>query len=413
MKILSVISTGNELMYGKIADRNSSFISNALFSSNIEVKYHFTTGDNIDDLKKIIQFAMANSDAIIISGGLGPTDDDMTIEALRQIFNFSINIDNHAFDKMKKVLLSLGRSFNESDHKMAEVPSGSKIIKNRLGLAPGFILEYINKLIIALPGVPVEMISMFNEEVLPFLAAKFGKIIRNNVTAKIVGMKESEINEKVKTMGVVINDCIWGITAEGGISTLTFVQDGARFNGTGILNSLKQIFNENILRNGLLLPEEELLEVLIKNRLKLSVAESCTGGLISKRITDIPGSSLAYSGGLIAYSNEMKVKILGIQEELISRHGAVSEEVAGEMALCSKKIFKTETAVSVTGIAGPGGGSSEKPAGTVFFGFAIHDEIIVFKREIIGTRERIRNHSSLVAIDFLRKHLIRKMGKPE
>ncbi len=405
MKSIAILSTGNELLYGSTIDTNSAFISSALFTTNFKVKFHYVVGDSIDELKRAIEYSAEHSDIIIITGGLGPTDDDNTIEALRQIFGFSVIIDKHAGEKMKTIFKRFGRDVNDSDMKMAAVPDSALIIKNKYGLAPGFILDCNNNVIIALPGVPVEMEYMFTNEIIPYLNKRFKVETVKNITLRVVGLKESDVNNSISMMDVDMKDLDWGITAGGGICTITFVPRGTPLNEKNIISEAERVFKNRMISPQYEKPEEELLAVLRMKKLTIAAAESCTGGLISKRLTDIPGASSVFRGGIIAYSDDIKISQLNVSPQLLKKSGAVSEEAAGLMATGIKNRFSARIGISVTGIAGPGGGTDVKPVGTVCFGVDFGGYVKTFKRNFTGNRERIRNYSSLFIIDYLRREL--------
>ena len=307
---------------------------------------------------------------------------------------------------MHSFFSKVGRQNSERDDKMVEVPDGALILDNGLGLAPGFIIEENGKCIIAMPGVPREMVNMYDEAVHPYLLGRFPDMTRDYLVFTMVGMKESDINVMINELGIIRDDLIWGVTANSGIATVTVVKkSGVIENKNVIVERAEKIFLDRMLKPGFYYPEEELLYYLGKNGLTLAAAESCTGGLISKRITDIPGSSVSFLGSVTAYSNEVKSRILGVPEDILARHGAVSELVASEMAGGVKNLMGSDIGISTTGIAGPAGGSEAKPVGTVCFGFHIADKVITFTRQVDGDREWVRTFASLIAIDFLRTYL--------
>ncbi len=403
------MSTGNELLYGTTQDTNSSLISSTIYPLQLHVRMLLAVGDDIDELEQAFRHALDFTDLIIVTGGLGPTDDDNTIAALRRIFDFSIVIDASAKDRMSRFFTDMHIPLSGADLKMVEVPNGARIVPNRVGLAPGFIIQKDDKTIIALPGVPAEMKAMMDETVLPFLREEYGLKPRQSIFVRVIGMRESEINEIVKSMDLDLDGMEWGMTAKMGITTVTFTQKPETpFDAAGIVMSVEQRFGVRLLARSFETPEEEVIYLLRSKGMTMAAAESCTGGLISKRITDVPGSSDVFRGGVVAYHNEVKAATLGVSEETLSRFGAVSEETAAEMARGVRKSLNSDIGISVTGIAGPGGGSELKPVGTVCFCLADAKGARSFTRNISGERERVRAFSSLIAVENLRRYLKRE-----
>jgi nicotinamide-nucleotide amidase len=406
VKKVTVLSTGNELLYGTTLDTNSSFISGALFTLDLHVGMHLVVGDDLDDLERALRHALDLSDIIIMTGGLGPTDDDNTIEALRRIFGFSLHIDGPSRERMASFLRNMGLPMSEADQKMAEVPDGVIVIPNNNGLAPGFIVRQNNKIVIALPGVPREMTDMMARSVIPFLQKECRIAARAGMSYRLIGMKESDINESIKSMPLPLEQMDWGMTAKDGVTTVTFVpRGGGELDAGSILAEARKRFGNRFLDPPFKLPEEEAVNLLRDKRLTVSFAESCTGGLISKRITDIPGASDVFTGAVVAYDNRVKVRSLGVSEERLSSHGAVSAEVASDMAEGVRKSMGSDIGISTTGIAGPGGGTEAKPVGTVWFALADSLGVKTFTMRISGDRERVRMFASLIAIEFLRNYL--------
>ncbi|OHD64135.1 MAG: hypothetical protein A2176_00645 [Spirochaetes bacterium RBG_13_51_14] len=403
MKSITVLSTGNELLSGATADTNSGSISRALFPLEISTRMILVVGDDMDDMERALRYGIDTSDVLIVTGGLGPTDDDNTIAALQKIFGFSIRTDGESRDRMEKFFNTLGMSLSAADIKMVEVPAGVRVIPNGTGLAPGFIIQNDKNIIIALPGVPAEMNEMMELSVIPFLTDEYGIQLRRNIAFRVIGMKESEINSAVASMEIPHDRLAWGITARDGIATVTFSEKQTRAADLdSIVSQGRKLFGERFLEPAYGRPEEEAVVLLREKRKSVSFAESCTGGLVSKRITDIPGSSDVFVGGVVAYSDEVKVRLLGVSKETLTRHGAVSEETAAEMAAGVRGVLAADIGISITGIAGPGGGSDAKPIGTVCFGSADATGVKTFSRSISGNRDRVRTIASLIAIEYLR-----------
>ena len=400
-----IISTGDELLFGTTINTNSTFISSLFFGSNFKVIRQITVGDDIHAIVSSLSESIDDADVIITTGGLGPTDDDNTVEAVCRVFKKNIVINEEANQKIMSFFKSMHFASNRLDSKMSTIPENSYVIKNRLGLAPGFILNMADKAVISLPGVPVEAEDMMLQSVLPYLREKYSFRDDMKLVYKMSGIRESDINTMVNELELPDFLTI-GITSKSGICDLilTGISDNLKLK-ENIDSKIKNKFHKYLFDYNAMSPEHELVLLLKERGLTISTAESCTGGLIAKRITDIAGSSDVYKGSIVAYSNEIKNKFLGVSEETLRLHGAVSEFTAAEMAAGVKKKFETDISVSTTGIAGPGGGSEIKPVGTVCFGFQINDYQHTFTREIRGNRERVRTFSSLYAINFLREFL--------
>lgn len=402
IKSVTIIATGEELLQGTTVDTNSSFISSRFFGTNFKVIKHITAGDSSGDIIKTVQSSLADSDIIIITGGLGPTDDDNTVEALCSIFNTTRVYDENAKDKMEDFFSSMNIEIKKSDYKMISLPGNSVSLGNPRGLAPGFMISSDNKLVVSLPGVPEEMMEIFDTSLIKYLEKNIGFSRGMNLSYKICGIRESEINAIILDLNLPEN-IKWGISVKQGISDLVLIGEGENFiNKDKTDATIKTGFKDFLLGPLFNTPEEELLSLLREKGHTLSTAESCTGGLIGKKITDVPGSSSVYNGTVTAYSNDAKINFLGVDTSVIHTYGAVSEETAAAMVKGCAEKFKTSTAISTTGIAGPGGGSKDKPVGTVCFGFYFKGQINTVTRFINGSRDRIRNYSSIYAVNNLR-----------
>lgn len=406
MKTVSVVSTGNELLYGKTADTNSGHICALLFPLDLRVVTIMAVGDDIDSIVRAVRQCLEISDLVIMTGGLGPTDDDNTIAALRRIFNFSIVTHDASRARMDRFFSKIGMPMSRGDLKMTEVPSTARVIENMTGLAPGFILREEGKTVIALPGVPREMSDMMTRDVMPFLTGESGILSRRSMAFRVFGMKESDINAAIVSMKPEARGLEWGITAKEGVATITMVQTSGRdFDEASIDAEVRGLFGGRLLDGPGEGPEEVVLGLLRELKLTLSCAESCTGGLIAKRLTDIAGASDVFAGSVIAYGNDVKVRLLHVAVGTLESKGAVSGETAAEMAAGVRAALSTDIGLSVTGIAGPGGGSDAKPVGTVWFGLAYAGGVRTFTKTIPGDRERVRIFSSLVALEMLREFL--------
>ncbi len=405
MKKAGIVSTGTELILGKISDSNAAYISRCLSSLNLSVEELVTVPDNEEKIKSTIRRLLKTVDLIIITGGLGPTDDDLTVEILADLFNKNVVIDQEALDKIKQYFAETGREVTESDARLAAVPEDVRILRNGTGLAPAFLIEEKGKIIIALPGVPDEMKGIMAESVLPILTEK----ISSGKTSKVFnffGLKESTVNNYIKELESAFN-FEWGITTDMGTISVE-IREAGTSNINKIKEALQKEFDLYMLLEENKSPVEELVLLLKKNNLTFSSAESCTGGLIGKLITDIPGASSVYKGSVIAYDNQIKIDLLNVPEEILIKNGAVSEEVAFSMAKNIAGIFDTDISVSTSGIAGPEGGTDTKPVGTVCFGLYFMKDTSSFTLTFPGERQHVRYRSALAAIDTARRLLREK-----
>lgn len=406
MKRVAIVSTGAELMQGRIQDENGAFLSAQLFATDCVVVMHIAVGDVLEDIEYALRRAAERADIVLITGGLGPTDDDYTVEAIQRLYGIGQIIDEHARAEMEDFFGAMKAIPAPCDIKMAAVPAGAVIFDNETGLAPGFAIERGETCVIAMPGVPREMRDMFGSKVMPYLVARWGVGERRYFCMRVILLREAEVNERVRQMRVPFDALAWGITTTPGMNVVTFVQKGETpFPRDVIMSEAVRIFGRNMLSEGAVSLEEELVHILGEKNATLAVAESCTGGLIGRRITDIPGSSKVFSGGVVAYSNEAKIRLLSVSPDVLRYHGAVSEETAAAMAHGARMAFDSDLAVATTGIAGPGGGTEIKPVGTVCFAFAHPGGVDTFTRVISGERERVRFIASQIAMDIVRLHV--------
>lgn len=403
MKRVSVVSTGSELVHGRVSDTNASFISERLFPTAFTVVAHHAVGDIPGDIRRIILFALDEADIVIVSGGLGPTDDDRTMEVVGKLCGHRPEVDRASFARASTFFGALGREMLPGDVKMVSVPAGAHVFHNDTGLAPGFAVEMQDKILISLPGVPREMRSMFEKSVMPYLLSLFPGERRDSLAIRVVLMREAEVNDIVAGMNIPFDAIDWGITTTPGMNTVRFVGRGKEpLPIESILEQAARLFGDRMLDPSFGTLEEETVRLLEKKGLSLALAESCTGGLVSKKITDVPGASQVFRGGMVAYSNEVKRNVLDVSAEVLDSYGAVSEQTALAMARGALGLLGADVAAAVTGIAGPEGGTPTKPVGTVCFAIAGAGVFRTFTRIIPGDRERVRAFSSQYVLDGIR-----------
>ncbi|MBN2545604.1 MAG: CinA family nicotinamide mononucleotide deamidase-related protein [Spirochaetes bacterium] len=393
MKTASIISVGTEIIRGNIFDTNSSFISKSLNHLSIDVKWHISVEDIIDDIVKAIDF-VKSSDLIIITGGLGPTDDDLTREALSAYLNNPLNFDPEMWEHIKNLFIKRNLSVPVSNKKQAMKINGSEFLFNRFGTAPGIYYNHKNKLFFLLPGPPVENQPMIKE----FLEKKLreNKFLEGNIHTEVIRIYnsgESEIAEIISKIKIN-SELGYYFTQNGWIEIHLTKKGNDKFkNKETVEKDLSKIIKKLKSKNKAL-TENIDLSLLLLNKMKekkltLSFAESITGGNLTGDFIKNSGASEVFISSIVAYSNESKIKLLNVSEETLLNYGAVSKETALEMASGLKEKTYADICVSVTGIAGPKGGSKEKPVGLVYFGFILKDKKYSKKENFFGTRERI------------------------
>ncbi len=409
MKI-SILSIGNEILKGTIVNSNTAIIGKEFLKLGITPSFQATVNDDKNDIIGILNYITSISDVIIITGGLGPTTDDLTVKTIADFFNLKLYKDNsvvenirkrlqhRAIDKAKDVIVS------KQNLKQAYVPEGCEVLQNANGTAPGIFIKVDNKRIFLLPGPPFEMKPMLIEKVIP----EINSCIKEKIYFEIlttVGIGESDLQAKIDKISGENKDIEFAYRAIPGTCELTIygknkntVQNEAdkirKILGLSVLNKM---FNNLI---------EEVAYYLNKRRLSLSTAESCTGGMIASKITDLPGVSNFFKGGAVVYSNELKTNLLGVKPETLDKFGAVSQECAEEMINGLCKNLKSETGIAITGIAGPDGGTDDKPVGLVYIAVKVTDKLIVKKIIFSGNRNIIRIRTVYSALDILRRMLI-------
>lgn len=408
-----LISTGTELLLGQILNTNAQFLGQRLALLGIDVYFQTTVGDNAGRLTEIFNASLGRADLIIVTGGLGPTEDDLTKETIAQALGLGMLMDKASLNHVEEFFRVRGRTMPETNKKQALAPEGAMVIPNSMGTAPGVLIEHSGKIIVILPGPPVEMQPMFTETVEPFLSKKIGKdnsVIVSRVL-KILGMGESTVEEKIKDLvDSQTNPTIAFLAPRGEVyirltaKTRTNAEAGRLIKS--VEKEIRQRLGQFIYGEDDDSLEKVVADLLQKHNLTLSTAESCTGGMIAQRLTNVPGVSENFMYGVVSYSNESKIQLLGVSPVILEKHGAVSEETALEMVKGVRQACGTDLAVSVTGIAGPAGGTPEKPVGLVFIGFADHDTTIVQRFLFTGNREVIRWQTANVALNMVRRYLL-------
>lgn len=425
---LELICIGTELLGGKL-NTNSAYLGEKLSSIGIDPSYITTVGDNTEELEAVFKQALKRSRIIIATGGLGPTFDDLTRETLAKILDRRLVLDRDSLSAIARRFLERNIEMPKNNERQAYIIEGAKAVPNQNGTAPGQIIEIEEKqdkskkrgaVIILLPGPPREMQLMFENSVLPYLK-KFERSIKKSFTLHVFGLPESLVDEKIhdiieSTKKIEADSVDWTILAHQLIVDIkAFVCGKDELLIDETLNNLKKELYD-VLGNDVYGENRQSLEsiageLLARRKKTLSIAESCTGGLLSARITSIPGSSMYFRQGVVSYSNESKIKLLQVKQESIQSFGAVSEQTAQEMAAGIKSISGSDYALSITGIAGPSGGTPEKPVGLVYICLAGPNGNSVSNYKFTGTRAEIRERAANHALDLLRRELLKSESK--
>jgi nicotinamide-nucleotide amidase len=406
----SIISIGNELLNGSSVDTNSAYLSEKLFSIGIPVVTVRMVGDDCDAIVGALRAADSEADIILTTGGLGPTDDDLTRQSISKYCGKELRLDEASLADIESFYAKRGRQMPPRNRMQAYIPEGARALKNEFGTAPGIMVTNDGKTIFALPGVPAEMKHMFEQSVLPKLIELDGREIVAIRKLKCFGMGESDIAELLGNRMERRRDPIVNTTVRDGVITMHIIAKAEDRERADSMVQSEQSQIAGILGDAVFAEEDISLAQVVGARLTelhqtLAVAESCTGGLVGKLLTDVPGSSNYFLCGWVAYSNEAKVRELGVDPELIKKKGAVSEEVAAAMAAGARGKAGADYAISITGIAGPDGATADKSVGLVYISLAKRDEICV-KRFIFGPdRDNVRKRAANAALNLLLRNI--------
>ncbi len=407
-----IIAVGTEILLGDIINSNAQYLAQELAALGIDMYYQQVVGDNESRILHAFEEAYSRSDIIITTGGLGPTADDLTKEVAAKYFNKELLQHEESIEKIKNYFKSRERKMTENNLKQGLIPEGAIVINNNNGTAPGVIIEENNKIMIILPGPPKEMKPMFEETVKQYLQKRSDSILVSRVV-KILGIGESAVADELKDiMDAQTNPTIAPYAKEVGVMLRITAKAKTQEEALNLIKpveeEIKKRLGENIYATEDINLEDVVAELLIEKKLTISTAESCTGGMIAATLINYPGISEVLLEGAVTYSNEAKHKRLGVKNETLEKYGAVSEETAREMAIGIAKTASTDVSVVTTGIAGPGGGTEEKPVGLVYIGVYVQGEVIVKRCIFNGNRSRVRLQATTTGLDMLRRILIKK-----
>ena len=406
-----IITIGDELLIGQVTDTNSAWMGRELNKAGIEVIRIVSVRDRAEEITEAVDDAMKRVDIVLVTGGLGPTKDDITKQTLCAYFGTELVFSEEVFENVKRVLA--GRiPMNALNKSQAMVPKDCIVINNRVGSASVSWFEKDGKVLVSMPGVPQEMTTVMSEEVIPRLREKFDTDVIIHRTFTVKNYPESVLAEKLEPWEVSLPECLkLAYLPKPGIIRLRLTGRGKNKEEVQMLMNMEAGKLEKLLGDDIFDEDDTPLEILVGNLLKkknltVSTAESCTGGSIAARLTSIPGSSEYFKGAVVAYSNEIKESLLHVSAETLEERGAVSEETVIEMVKGAMETLKTDCAVSTSGIAGPGGGTKEKPVGTVWIAAAYKNEIRTMKQETNRGREmnveRAGNNALLLLLELLK-----------
>ncbi len=409
-----IITIGNELLIGDTVNTNASWIGRILTDSGFDVERIFTIPDNYEIIKKQIEQSIEQADFTVVTGGLGPTHDDITKKVVADIFETGMIRNKLVLAHIKEIFKKRGYRLSKSNLEQADVPEKCEVLFNKRGTAPGMWFENNKRYLAVLPGVPHEMKYLMREIVQPKLF-KFFPESEMWVTEyfKTVGIPESTLSDRIGNLEEFVNNGV-GIAFlpnPAGVTIRISASGTDKTDAGNKLLKIKEVLNHKIgdylYGKGKNLELADVLgELLAEKNLTIAAAESCTGGLLTDKLTDIPGSSRYLKGGIIAYANEIKTGMLNVDEQLLAREGAVSRQVALQMAKGVAEYCRADIGVSTTGIAGPGGGTGDKPVGTVWMGFWINGSHFALKSIFTSNRLVNKERTVMVVLETLRRHLL-------
>ena len=411
-----ILSVGDELALGQTIDTNSAWISQQLAAVGCDILGHQTVGDSQTMIEASIKFWASQADVLIISGGIGPTEDDLTRQSLAAVIGTGLELNQDWLAHMKAHFASRGRTMPERNNVQALIPVGATMIWNTAGTAAGVRATLGKCEVFSTPGVPREMKTMFTRDVLPWVAERSGGAVILQTKLHTFGLGESAVGEKLGTLMDRNRNPSVGTTVANGLVSLrvnarfaTLAEGQKQLDET--VAACRAAIGDMIFGDGDDTLESVVLALLGAKEKPITVAtaESCTGGWLAKMLTDLPGSSRYFQQGWVTYTNESKVAQLGVKEETLAAHGAVSQPTVAEMAVGARQRAGTDYALSISGIAGPDGGTPDKPVGTVCFGLAHAGGVLTRTFGMFGDRDMVRDRSAKMALTMLRFHLL---GKP-
>ncbi len=409
--VCELISVGTELLLGNIVNTNAQFLAEKCALLGLSMYHQVTVGDNKDRLAETIRTALKRSDIVILCGGLGPTEDDLTKEVCAEVMGFPLVEDAHTKARLEDFFKNSIYKLTDNNWKQAMIPDGAAVLDNENGTAPGLILEKYGKSAILLPGPPNELIPMFMNQVYPYLQKLRPESIRSQMV-KICGVGESRVEDTLLDLIDKQTNPTIATYAKTGevhlrVTAKAATEEEADKMIKPVVKEIKKRFGDSVYS----LKEDETLEMAVVKLLKkleltVTTAESCTGGMLAARLVNVPGVSDVFREGFITYANKSKRKILGVSKSTLKKYGAVSEQTAKEMATGGVFATDADVCIAITGLAGPDGGTEEKPVGLVYIACYLKDNVTVEKYQFKGNRNKIREQSVVKALDLLRRSIL-------
>lgn len=413
---VEIVCVGTEILLGSIVNTNAAYLAEKCASIGLSCYFQSVVGDNEERLSQTLRCAMERSDIVILSGGLGPTEDDLTKETAAKVCGRELRVDDRSMERIAEYFAAKNMEPTENNWKQAMLPEGAVCLDNNNGTAPGMIIEEENTRVILLPGPPNELVPMFEESVIPYLEKLTPEVICSQ-TVKICGVGESQAETMVKDMiDAQTNPTIatYAKTGEVHIRVTARAEDAKAANKLikPIVKELKSRFGHYVYttdENVTL--EKAVVDLLLANKLTVTCAESCTGGLLSGRLINVAGVSDCYKAGFVTYSNKSKRKNLNVKKSTLDKYGAVSEQTAEQMVKGAAFAAKADVAVSITGIAGPEGGTKDKPVGLVYIACSVKGEVTVEKFQFKGNRAKVREAAVSAALGLMRHCILEYFSK--
>ena len=406
--VVELISVGTEILLGNIVNTNAAFLSEKCAQLGLSLYYQTVVGDNPERLEETLRLALGRSDVVILGGGLGPTQDDLTKEITAKVFGKNLVEDAHTRERIQKYFETRGiKEITENNWKQALVPDGARVVDNDNGTAPGLILEENGKIAILLPGPPNEMKPMFNQDIFPYLHQKQPETIVSEMI-KICGIGESKAETMIADLIAAQTNPTIATYAKTGevhlrVTAKAENETAAKKLMKPVIRELKVRFGANIYTTDEQVNlEDAVVQLLKEQKLTLTTVESCTGGLFTGRLVNVQGASEVLKQGFITYSNKAKRKLIGVKKLTLKEYGAVSDKTAKEMVKGAILATGSDAAVAITGIAGPDGGTKEKPVGLVYIAVTVKGETRVEKYQFTGNRAKIRENAVVAAMTLLR-----------
>lgn len=408
---VEIIAVGTEILLGNIVNTNAAYLAEKCAGLGLSCFHQDVVGDNEERLCETIRTALSRSDILLLTGGLGPTQDDLTKEAAAKVMGKSLYLHEASRDAIKRFFEKRGLEITGNNWKQAMVPEGCIVVENPNGTAPGIIMAENGKHVILMPGPPNELVPMFETSIMPYLS-KLQSCVIFSQTVKICGVGESKLETMVKDLIEKQTNPTIATYAKTGevhlrVTARAENEKEAKKLVKPVVKELKGRFGSNIYTtDDTVTLEKSVVDLLLANHLTVCTVESCTGGLLAARLINVPGVSEVFKAGYITYSNKAKRRLLGVKKNLLIKHGAVSEQVAKEMVRGAALVSKADVTVSVTGIAGPGGGTEEKPVGLVYMACSVCGRVTVKKCQFDGNRAKIRENTVAVALSLMRECIL-------